>query len=159
MCEWLAKQKVPAKSITYKYDKPQGAGAEWYVVQFDAPVEDMRDHNIKRTMDFRAYGRHHREVLGYDKALAQACTAFVSSRISHPENIRFGCGLIGPTNHHGNAVNEFWVYHHVDALVDRMISHPDDFDVTCETACPRHEFGAIIAWSLKNITTTHIANV
>ena len=64
MCEWLAKQKVPARSITYKCEKPQGTGAEWYVVQFDAPVEDMRDHNIKRTMDFRAYGKHHREIFG-----------------------------------------------------------------------------------------------
>ena len=25
-------------------------------------------------------------------------------------------------------------------MVDRVLSCPDDFDVTCETACPRHEF-------------------
>lgn len=73
MCEWLAKQSVPATSIMYKYEKPQGCGAEWYVVQFELPIEDIRDYRMKQTMEFRAYGRHHRLLLGHDKALAQAC--------------------------------------------------------------------------------------
>ena len=140
MCEWLAKQTVLAVSITYRYGRPQGCGAEWYVVTFESPVEDIRDYNLKKTMEFRAYGRHHRKLLGYDKALAQACLAFVSSRISAPERVRFGLGVLNSMQHHGNSANEFWVYHKVDILADRMISHPDEFDVTCETACPRHEF-------------------
>ena len=64
MCEWLAEQTVPAKSITYKCVKPQGCYTEWYVVEFESPIEDIRDYRMKRTMEFRAYGRRHLKKLG-----------------------------------------------------------------------------------------------
>ena len=107
MCEWLAQQSVPATSITYRYDKPQGSGAEGYVVQFESPVEDIRDYRLKKSMEFRAYGRHHLKLLGYDKALAQACLPFVSSKITAPECVRYGCGTVGSNGYHGNNANEF----------------------------------------------------
>ena len=46
-------------------------------------------------MHFQAYGKHHVLKWGYDRASALACTAFMSSRLKDPENIRYGCGVVG----------------------------------------------------------------
>ena len=48
MCEWLAKQSVPAVSITYKCEKPQGCGAEWYVVNFESTLEKTSETTTRK---------------------------------------------------------------------------------------------------------------